>query len=87
MDGELVEKIGRPIPENVQTEAWLNFAEKARADEREKCCRDVCEYCCDLDSYPLTRERSGGGMHWWHNRMDSLCGADYIRERDYQEKK
>lgn len=61
---------------------------QARADEREKCCRDVCIHCRGCKEW--TEARSGNDGFWFHaykprEASTTACLASPIRERIHQE--
>jgi hypothetical protein len=63
-----------------------------RADEREKCCRDICGGCAGGTAGPNEVIRdwntSDEDLRWWHHYHPGTepCDAAQIRERAWQEK-
>lgn len=74
------------------TEIMKHFAEslkEAARIEREKCCRDICAECKDVNRWsPAERENERRWIHrWTGGRMpaENHCLATAIRERIHQE--
>lgn len=75
-----------PLPEEVASRleraveaALRRAADEARAEERDKCCKDVCYWC--RKGMPGSRAFEGGGLIHNFNGKFYPCHADAIRRR------
>jgi hypothetical protein len=65
-------------PEDVAAEAEI------RADEREQCCKDICDFCAS--GIAVRRSRHGDLIWWEHIETGNpACRALDIRERAWKE--
>jgi hypothetical protein len=86
MSGLMSDILACWVDQQAEQARLVNAVAKAAAEhEREKCCRQVCEWC--VGAGEPERIYIEGGVHFWIHagRPPLRCRADMIRERGYQE--
>lgn len=54
----------------------LDAFKTIRADERQLCCEDVCEMCCNYEEYESAVQRTSKPWLWEHRIINKETGED-----------